>query len=521
MVEGNDRSELPRGWVWTKLEEIVPNAREDIVDGPFGSNMKASEYVDKGIPIIRLQNISRNQFVYKNIRFISPKKAAQLKRHSFSKDDIVITKLGSPLGEACLVPSNIEWGILVADVVRVRTNDLASRRYLTYCINSPIVIGQFGRKTKGTTRPRVNLGHIRELDFPLPPLPEQYRIVNKIEEAFTRLDAGVEALKKAKAQLKRYRQAVLKAAMSGELTRKWREAHKGELEPASVLLARIKEERKKRLGSKYKELPPPDTAELPELPEGWAWANFELLISLAQNGFGKRSSREGNPIIVLRLADIVGGTISLSNTRRICAAETEVGRYKLDDNDLLCIRVNGSRNLVGRMIPYKTSSEPIMFCDHFIRFRLIEPTMAPFLSCWFNTDRIRRYMELSMISSAGQNTVGQGTVLAISFPLPPQQEQHQIMSELERRYSIADEAEQIIDLTLRQSDRLRQSILKRAFEGKLVPQDPSDEPAEKLLDRIKAEKARNDEGATRKRRRKNAETTSVRSKGKWQMNPPA
>ena len=95
------------------------------------------------------------------------------------------------------------------------------------------------------------------------------------------------------------------------------------------------------------------------------------------------------------------------------------------------------------------------------------------------------------------------------------------MSELERRYSIADEAEQIIDLTLRQSDRLRQSILKRAFEGKLVPQDPSDEPAEKLLDRIKAEKARNDEGATRKRRRKNAETTSVRSKGKWQMNPPA
>lgn len=120
-------------------------------------------------------------------------------------------------------------------------------------------------------------GYARHFQFlekskiPLPPLPEQHRIVAKIEELFTKLDAGVAALEKLKAQLKRYRQSVLKAAFSGKLTAQWREEHKDELEPSSVLLGKIKEARLKTK-EKKKELPPVDTSDLPELPEGWEWA---------------------------------------------------------------------------------------------------------------------------------------------------------------------------------------------------------------------------------------------------------
>lgn len=172
------------GWRLAKLSELVSKPNKDIVDGPFGSNLKASEYVDTGIPIIRLQNIERNSFLHKNLRYITSEKASELKRHNFSSGDIVITKLGSPLGKACLVPPNINWGIIVADVVRVRSNDsLVLREYLVRAINSDIGIRQFEPLVKGTTRPRVNLGNIRDLIVPVPPLETQRQIVAILEKA--------------------------------------------------------------------------------------------------------------------------------------------------------------------------------------------------------------------------------------------------------------------------------------------------------------------------------------------------
>jgi len=129
-------------------------------------------------------------------------------------------------------------------------------------------------KGTGTTFNAITGDQLRSIEIPLPPLPEQHRIVSKIEELFTKLDAGVEALKKIKAQLKRYRQAVLKYAFEGKLTQEWREANKDKLEPASVLLERIKEEKKKKALGKFKELPPLDTSGLSDLPKEWAWTRL-------------------------------------------------------------------------------------------------------------------------------------------------------------------------------------------------------------------------------------------------------
>jgi type I restriction enzyme, S subunit len=125
---------LPDGWCPAKLEELVIDPRADIVDGPFGSNLKASEYRDTGVPIIRIQNVDRNQFINKNIRFISPQKARELNRHNFRAADIVITKLGDPLGKACLVPDGFGPGIIVADIVRFRPQpNLISTSYIVFC----------------------------------------------------------------------------------------------------------------------------------------------------------------------------------------------------------------------------------------------------------------------------------------------------------------------------------------------------------------------------------------------------
>ena len=157
-IEPSGLPDIPNGWCWAKLEELSFNPKQEIVDGPFGSNLKSSEYRSEGIPIMRLQNIDRNRFIAKNIKYISTEKANQLKRHNYSRGDIVLTKLGDPLGKACIVPDHVEWGIIVADVVRIRiAEEFISKDYITHSINSEFAAKQLENKTKGTTRPRVNL----------------------------------------------------------------------------------------------------------------------------------------------------------------------------------------------------------------------------------------------------------------------------------------------------------------------------------------------------------------------------
>jgi type I restriction enzyme S subunit len=136
----------------------------------------------------------------------------------------------------------------------------------------------------GTTFSELSASRAATLPVPFPPTSEQHRIVAKIEELFTRLDAGIESLKKIKAQLKRYRQSILKHAFEGKLTAEWCQSHQHELEPASVLLERIKQERLKSAKGKNKELPQVDTSELPALPEGWAWARVGEIYDIVGGG---------------------------------------------------------------------------------------------------------------------------------------------------------------------------------------------------------------------------------------------
>src|SRR5271165_4089753 len=215
---------LPSGWTLASLEELVEDPMQDIVDGPFGSNLKASSYVPAGVPIVRLQNIDRNRFLDKNIRFVTLEKAAELARHSFCAGDIVITKLGDPVGKACIVPPRLPEGIIVADVVRARIDERRSLvQFVAYAINSPQLCSQLNLEVKGSTRPRVNLRHIRSFKIRVAPLNEQSRIVAKLEKLLDKVDSCQKRLAKISILLKRFRQAVLATACSGQLTLDWRQ----------------------------------------------------------------------------------------------------------------------------------------------------------------------------------------------------------------------------------------------------------------------------------------------------------
>ncbi|APC95059.1 restriction endonuclease subunit S [Francisella tularensis] len=200
------------------LSDSVENPKKDIVDGPFGSNLKATEYIQKGVPIIRIQNIQRLEFINKDIKFVSEEKAEFLKRHSFIASDIVITKLGEPLGKSCIVPHNLERGIIVADIIRVRVDSSKCKnKYIMYAINSAIAINQFSENSMGSTRQRVKLSIVRDLKIPLPPLPIQQQTVEYLDSIATKVDKIKQLNEQKLENLKALKASILDKAFRGEL----------------------------------------------------------------------------------------------------------------------------------------------------------------------------------------------------------------------------------------------------------------------------------------------------------------
>lgn len=204
---------VPDEWKIVMLKEIVANDNS-IVAGPFGSNLKVSDYQSSGVPIIQLHNIDRNQFIEKEINYISQDKADELSYHSYLPGDIVLAKLGDPIGKTCVIPETFNPGIVVSDVVRIRVaSTKANREFIVFALNSDICSRQFIQNTIGTTRPRVNLLQVRKLLIPLPPVTEQ-RLIAKI---LTNMDITIKLSKGHKEESKLLKKRLLNSLLSGEL----------------------------------------------------------------------------------------------------------------------------------------------------------------------------------------------------------------------------------------------------------------------------------------------------------------
>lgn len=172
-------------WKLIPLRDLCDNYKSDIVDGPFGANLKRTDYAASGIPVLKIQNIKPHQIVLKKMDYVSPSKYAELKRHSFKAGDIIMTKLGEPLGISAIV-DGIPDGLIVADLVRIRANKIDTK-YLCYHLNSPQTTEFINARQKGATRPRVQLNNVRDLLISVAPGLEQHRIVAVLDEAFAGL----------------------------------------------------------------------------------------------------------------------------------------------------------------------------------------------------------------------------------------------------------------------------------------------------------------------------------------------
>lgn len=366
---------------------------------------------------------------------------------------------------------------------------------------------QLDRLDRSTAVPSLSRDDYSTILAPLPPYPEQVRIAKVIDAQVKKLDSAIIGLERIKSNLKRYRASVLQAAVEGRLTAEWRKENPPS-ETGAELLARLLKERRakweenqlkkyaeqgktppKDWKEKYPEPVKPDTTGLPELPEGWVWASADQL-SPDDISNGRSVTTASSGAKVLRLTAVRNGYIDLNKYKFGDWSEEEAAPFLINEGDLLIVRGNGSLSLVGRIGIVKTLVEPVAYPDTMIRLKLLG-TMAN--SSWFarfwDSNHVRKHLEQRARTSAGIYKISQPDILSVPIAIAPIREQKELVLGVDSHNAIADSVETTIDSALQRAAQLRQSILKRAFEGRLVPQDPNDEPASVLLERIRAERA--------------------------------
>ena len=518
MIRDNNLDGLPNGWVWTKLDDLA----EKINPGfPSGKHNKES----RGFPHIRPMNISvKGEIDLSNVKYVEASDFEPL-----LNGDVLFNNTNSPemLGKTTYLKQDTDWAYS-NHMTRIRIfRQFIEPAWVAYYLHHLFYNGFFKMNcVHHVNQASINTGFLsQKVSIPLAPLPEQHRILAHIDELFSRLDAGVEALQNAKAQLKRYRQAVLKAAVEGRLTKEWREAHP-DVEPAEKQLERIMKEHRKAWENElhaygknphqYNYRPPEEieSSDLPKLPNNWIWATTDQLAStekysMAIGPFGSNLKvvdyrTRGVPLIFVR--NIRSGKFDGPDTWFVSKEKAEeLKAHFVKGGDILITKMGDPP---GDACIYPEGMPPAIITADCIKWQLssLHQERSYFLNA-VNSILVKKQI-LKVTKGVAQQKISLDRFKKIGIPVPPQAEQVQIAKSIYELFSIANETEMVLTQSTMLSVSLRQSILKRAFEGKLVPQDPNDEPASVLLERIRAEGARKTPGL--KNRSKSRKTKDVK-----------
>jgi type I restriction enzyme S subunit len=519
--------EIPPGWALARLPELIaPGGR--FVDGDW---VESKDQDPQGaIRLTQLADVGDGVWRNRSSRFLTPEKAEQLRCTLLERGDVLVARMPDPLGRSCVFPGASQDCVTVVDVCIVRpAHDGVSTRWLSHFVNAPQFRSAIYRLQSGSTRKRISRMNLGTLELRIPPSNEQHRLADAIESYFTRLDDGVATLERVQRNLKRYRASVLKTAVEGRLVPTEAELARAEgrdYEPASVLLERILAERRRRWEeaelakmkakgkaptddrwkAKYKEPVAPETEELPELPEGWCWATVDILAAV-KGGITKGQKRKHGeryrPVAYLRVANVQRGFLDLSDIKTIEASESQIDELRLEPGDVL-FNEGGDRDKLGRGWIWRGEITECIHQNHVFRARVYTDDLCPELLSWYGNTTGQQYFFDEGKQTTNLASINMTKLRGLPVPVPPRAEQRRIRETVAQQLSIADAALGAITHEVVRCARLRQSILKWAFEGRLADQDPTDEPASALLERIRAERASATADKLKRRARRNA-----------------
>jgi len=493
-------SELPSGWVTATLEDV---AKWSSGGTPSRSN---PSYYAGTIPWLKTGELGP-PIVVQTEESISEEAVANSSAKVFPKGSVAVAMYGATIGKASMLGIDAATNQACA----VGIPDATKTKFLYYFLVSQSKA--FADAGKGGAQPNISQGIVKSWEISLPPFEEQTRIVEKLEELLSDLDAGVAELKAAQKKLAQYRQSLLKAAVEGALTAEWRQQHPP-AETGAQLLQRILTERRARWEAKqlakfkqqgktppkdwqkkYPEPVQPDTSGLPELPQEWVWASGEQLCEFITKGTTPPKGLDAGKaqtIPFLRVTNLTDeGRLDLTD-RVYVSEETHTGflaRSVVYPKDVLMNIVGpplGQVSVVPNTFPEWNINQAIAI------FRAVDGVMPEFVCAHLLSPIAQQWLKAKAKTTAGQTNLTLEVCRALPFPFPPQNEQQSLVLHLEETLAVISVQAEAIEIALKQSTAQRQNILRAAFSGHLVPQDHNDEPASVLLARIRAERAERD-----------------------------
>lgn len=503
------RENLPLGWTIAQLEQLV-TADGLMTDGDW---VESKDQDPEGnVRLLQLADIGAGEFRDRSNRFLTSAKATELNCTYLKPGDVLIARLGDVLGKACLAPQLPQPAVTVVDVHVFRAGHAdVSHRWLMHLLNAQGTQRALEQISSGTTRKRVTGQKLKELEVLVPPAREQGRIASRIDELFSEIDEGERALERVQRLVERYRQSVLKAAVTGELTAGDRESGRFAGESGGALLQRVLERRFAPAAAAGRGGMPVEVAAaaLPALPANWAWASLDQLCGQIGNGLSRKPAHEPPGTPILRISAVRPLAVDAGDLRYYQAEHGErLDGYFVKTGDLLFTRYNGSRELVGVSGVYR-GSESVLHPDKLIKARVVSSDLVlpDYLAIALNAGETWKFLTSCVKTSAGQHGIAGADIKRAPIPLPPAEEQRRIVEAWQQFEAQMAVLKTSVPVEVRRGRALRQSVLKAAFSGQLVPQDAADEPASALLARLAAQagEAQN----TTQRRGRRARTTAT------------
>jgi type I restriction enzyme S subunit len=496
----------PTGWTKTKLAEVcLPVASIQPEDFP-GTEFT---YFDIG-------GIDNDRNRVAETKTVTGRNAPSRARQVLRKDDILFSTVRTYLRKIARVEHDYPNPVASTGFAILRPAEGVSSQFLFFQVLSDDFLQPLHKLQTGTSYPAVRSRDVMSQPVLIPPTNEQERIVTKLNGVLSAVQRAELAAIRALERLRRYRRAVLNSAVSGELTRDWRAAkqknRKTTAEAGGDVLRRLLDMRRRRWEetkiedfrtkgatpktdewkSQYPEPAPPSLTDLPDLPETWAWASLEMIADIGSGISVSQNRRVEDPIELpyLRVANVLRGSLDLSDVKTIRVEKDRVADYLLRVGDILFTE-GGDRDKLGRGWIWEGQIKRCVHQNHVFRARPFDQVLASpkLISYWGNTFGQRFFLEYGK-QTTNLASINRSVLAKLPVPIAPTEEQTEILREVERRLEAADKLAATLQTQLTRARATHQSLLRDAFSGSLVPQNPNDESAAVLLERIREVKAR-------------------------------
>ncbi len=488
----DDLPELPEGWMLVAWEQIgiCQNGRA----------FPSKEYQASGVKLLRPGNLHESGKVIwteENTRYLSEQWAVEFPSFIVGSEELVINLTAQSLkdeflGRVCITEAS-ECCLLNQRIARL-TPIKVLPKYILWLFKSRLFRQFVDSLNTGSLIQHMFTSQIEKFSLPLAPLNEQRRIVTKIEALKARSQRVKEALEAIPPLLDQFRQSVLAAAFCGDLTADWRERNP-DVTPVQKLLIKSHQENSSIL------------------PYTWDLATVGDVIDSLKYGTSQKCSYEVEGVPVLRIPNIGNGIIEPLDLKYADLPKKEFEELRLVPGDILMIRSNGSASLVGKSSVVRESEKDFAYAGYLIRLRLNQILIdSDYLNFCLSSHDLRLQIEIPAKSTSGVHNINSQEVKRLKIPVAPLEEQKEIVQRIKLLFKAAATITQQYQEAKAHLDQLDQSILAKAFRGELVPQDPNDEPASLLLERIRAELAK--QQASTKTAKKSTGKSGERRRGK-------